>query len=236
MYVLPATPSAFNTRHNHSKGMRVTAKQYQQRNSSDYIDGATLVYASAGLGVVHNLAENTQLYFDDHKDDITCIAVSVDGTLAATGCMGKDAVVHVWTTDISLRNAKSSIATLGKGFFKRGVCAVEFSYDNVYLVCVACDDQHMMGIFHIATGAKLLEQTTQNGIPPMIKFVNYCPAPQYTEYISREHAGQCDVFATAGDHHIRVWSFRRPAVDGDTTVGNSSLTYKGLTIGKVRTE
>jgi WD40 repeat protein len=199
LFVLPSTPAAFSSRQNRKAGGRITEQQYNQRNSPSFIDHSTLVYASAGLGVVHNLAENTQLFFDDHKDDVTCITVSADGSLAATGCMGKNAVVHVWSTNIPLTDAKKSIATLGKGFFVRGVCSVEFSYDNTYILCVGCDDTHMLGVFHIATGARILEQSTQNGIPPMIKFVNYCPAPQYTEFISREHAGLCDIFATAGE-------------------------------------
>jgi hypothetical protein len=51
---------------------------------------------------------------------------------------------------------------------------------------------------------------------------------QHTEYITREHAGLCDLFATAGDHHIRLWSFRRPS-----KTETASLTYKGCTMGKV---
>jgi hypothetical protein len=52
-------------------------------------------------------------------------------------------------------------------------------------------------------------------VPPQIKWLSYCPQQQFTEYITREHTGACDLFASAGDHHIKLWSFRRPSGSGD---------------------
>ena len=59
---------------------------------------STLVYASAALGVVHDLATNKQKLFAGHTNDITCITLSNSGSIAATGQTGKDAVVHIWST------------------------------------------------------------------------------------------------------------------------------------------
>ena len=50
-----------------------------------FLDAATVVYAAAGLGVVHDLSTNRQKHYNGHLDDVTCLAVSTDGTLAATG-------------------------------------------------------------------------------------------------------------------------------------------------------
>lgn len=63
----------------------------------------------------------------------------MDGSLAATGSMGKKPVVIVWST-----NSTNTITTLGLGFFSRGVCAVEISPDNQLVVAVGCDDSHMV--------------------------------------------------------------------------------------------
>lgn len=193
LYTLPATPSAFT--HGTTPSGRPNTLN---RNNPDFIDPATIVYATAGLGVVHNLSENKQLFFDAHSDDITCITVSADGTYAATGQMGKSPMVHIWATDLPPSQSKRPINTISNNFFSRGVCALAFSYDNKYIVCIGCDDNHAMGIFDTSTTALILESPAQNGIPPQIKWIDYCAGQQHTEYIIREHAGLCNLFATAG--------------------------------------
>lgn len=75
-----------------------------------------------------------------------------------------------------------------------------------------------------------IESPAQHGIPPQIKWMDYCPAPAHTEYITREHAGLCDLFVTAGEHHLRIWSFRRP---DNTNNEPASLKYKAGAMGKV---
>jgi WD40 repeat protein len=192
LYALPSTPSAFNTR---PAGQPAPPAG---RNNPDYIDPVTVVYATAGLGVVHNLAENRQLYFDAHTDDITCITISADGQYAATGQMGKSPMVHIWPTDISPSRSSQPLNTISNNFFARGVCALTFSYDNKYIVAIGCDDGHALGVFDTSTCAKVAETSCQHGIPPQIKWLEYCPGQQHTEYITREHAGLCDLFATAG--------------------------------------
>ena len=162
--------------------------------NDEHIDGATVVYATAGMGVVHNLRTNTQLFYDGHKDDITCITISVDGALVATGCMGKDPVVEVWPTDIKYDESKYSLITVGRGHFKRGICAVEFSYDNSYIFAVGCDDHHAIGVFDIAKGGELVaESVGPTGIPPKVFWMKACPAPQFSQYICREIDDASDI-------------------------------------------
>ena len=45
----------------------------------------TIAYAAAGLGVLHDLGANRQTHYNGHIDDVTCMAISTDGSLAATG-------------------------------------------------------------------------------------------------------------------------------------------------------
>lgn len=232
IHVLATTPAAFR-RPSTPSGLR---------NSPDFIDGATLVYSAAGLGVVHDLATNSQLFFDGHEDDVTCVTVSPDGTYAATGQvsdrpkrsapswrdiaadystltltaavivavavvaalvglglqMGKQPRIYVWPTNIPRSESKKCIADVGAGFFERGVCAMGISWDNKYIVGVGCDDMHMMGVFEILSGALIEKASCQHGIPPQIRWINYCRSQQHTEYITRAHAGPCDMFAIAG--------------------------------------
>jgi hypothetical protein len=44
-----------------------------------------VVYTAAAVGVVHNISTNQQQFFDGHTDDITCMTLSSDGDLVATG-------------------------------------------------------------------------------------------------------------------------------------------------------
>ena len=200
IYALPSTPSAF-ARASSSSNKSSTGSGISGRNNPDYIDGATVVYAAGSLGVVHNLSENNQLFFDVHDDDVTCIAVSADGAYAATGQMGKAPMVYIWPTDIPTSKSKTPLNTIGKGFFERGVCAMAFSWDNKYIVCVSCDDSHAMGIFDTSSGDMVTQMPCQHGLPPQIKWVEYCPGQQHTEYITKEHAGLCDMFVTAGEFY-----------------------------------
>ena len=95
------------------------------RRAASSSTNVSLVYASAALGVIHNLATNEQTLFAGHDDDITCIGLSNNGLLAATGQLGKTPVVHVWRTAAALisssasntrrsRVAKTDSSTVGK--------------------------------------------------------------------------------------------------------------------------
>ena len=227
LYSLPTPPTAFHDLRLQRQPLPDHGRPQSARTNPDYIDNATLVYASAALGIIHGLSINRQVFLNGHKDDITCITVSPDSSMIATGCMGKESVIHVYDAV----NHGELITTIGKGFFQRGVCSLEFSYDNRLIITISCDDNHMMALFNLQTGEKVIETSCQHGIPPQIRWIAYCPAQQHTEYITREHAGLCDLFVTAGEHHLRLWSFRRSS----NSDPNPSLQYKGMTMGsKVR--
>lgn len=70
-------------------------------------------------------------------------------------------MAHIWNTDIS--DPFTPLQTLGKGFFFRAVCALEFSWDGQLLVAVGSDDYHTLGVFEIASGALLCQEGAQHG-------------------------------------------------------------------------
>jgi hypothetical protein len=158
---------------------------------------AAVVYATAALGVVHRLESNSQSFFAAHSDDITCIAMSPDTTLMATGSLGKRPEVFIW----SVREpAAGPVAKIGSDkYFCRAVCTVCFSFDSVYLLAMSCDDRHTTGIFKISSGALVCETTAGNGVPPQIRASCWASVPQATGFISSAHAaGKNDLFVTAG--------------------------------------
>lgn len=137
-------------------------------NNSD----VNLLYVSGAVGVIHNTRTNKQTFFDDHTDDITCVAVSNCGNFAATGQLGRSPSVRVWSTSTSSPSSSSSSSTLpliirvGQGFLSKGVCAVCFSYDSKYIIAVSCDEKHSLGIWDIATGTLQADGPGANGVPP----------------------------------------------------------------------
>lgn len=48
-----------------------------------------IVYATASLGVIHNLSTNSQKYFQCHTDDITCVNVDPTTRYAISGQIGE---------------------------------------------------------------------------------------------------------------------------------------------------
>ena len=110
-----------------------------------------LVYSCAALGVVHDLKTNTQVFFDGHTDDISCIALCtppyIGGYLVATGQMGKAPVLLLWSFKATASGSietSPSLATIGKGFFQRMVVSAVFSFDGAYITAISGDDHHMM--------------------------------------------------------------------------------------------
>ena len=172
------------------------------RRKTDFIDSSCLVYTAAALGVVHDLTNNTQSFFSEHDDDITCITLSQDSKLVATGQSGKRPYICVWEampeSAVARSQNRPALASIGKGFFERAICAVSFTSDAAFVVGIGCDDAHRIGVFDIKSGMLQAEAGCQHGLPPQIRCIKSCPSLQYTEYITKNHRGLCDVFSTVG--------------------------------------
>ena len=136
--------------------------------------------------------------------------------MVASGQMGFKPHVSIWTTTVSSESSSEAarahreLTRIGGDFFERAVNAVCFSYDNKYLAAVGCDDHHSLGIFEVQTGNLICEAAAHNGTPPQIRAIRWCPVPQDSGFISRDHIGDCDLIVTAGSRHLKYWSFRRP--------------------------
>lgn len=67
-------------------------------------NGSTIVYPAAAVGIVMDTKTLKQQFMgsgntktaNGHTDDITCLAVSPDKKLAATGSLGKQPLLLVW--------------------------------------------------------------------------------------------------------------------------------------------
>lgn len=207
-----------------------------------------MLYTSAAVGVMHDSVSNTQTFFDGHTDDITCITFEMSSNLVATGQTGKSPFVCIWdytycTTDgefcgdhsYEVVDSSGLIRKIGGGFFQRGVCAVSFSFDSVYLCAIGCDDNHTMGLWDIESGTLMFSTPCHSGVPPQIKSLKWCPAQQHASFISKDAKGMCDVFCTTGERHLKLWAFNRDAIHNTKKVaGDAPLVYnKAAIMGKV---
>lgn len=62
----------------------------------------------------------------------------------------------------------------------------------------------------------------------------WCPEQQVTsDYISRDHCGHCELIATLGVHHLKLWSFATaPSNFVNINAGVSSLVSRNARIDK----
>jgi microtubule-associated protein-like 1/2 len=92
-----------------------------------------LVYPSAACGVVWDYLSNKQVIFNQHDDDVICVALHPNQVYAATGQVGKDDMVNIWDTHSGALVQK--IET--QSFFKEGgVLAICFSNNGSSLAVV----------------------------------------------------------------------------------------------------
>lgn len=217
---LPLPPAAYSGR-----GPSVANRD----NSTD----CSIVYVAGPVGIVHRLGSapsncdngDIQKFYEGHTDDVTCIDVTVNGAYAATGCVrstgDKDsAVIHVWRTS----QPDGSGLVVGKGFFERAVAAVKFSSDSMYLCAAGCDDNHRLGVWSltlpssptaplssVSSSTLLAEFPCLHGLPSDLKWMSVAPGPPSPgngSTVCRDHGQDaCFLFSTAGDRHLRVWSF-----------------------------
>lgn len=140
--------------------------------------------------------------------------------IAATGQMGHSPSIRIWETWVRATdvyaaaneeaNLLHEITIIGKGFFKRGVCAIAFSPDVTYVCGIGCDEKHSIGIWNIYNQQLVAEHVTTPGVPPAIRGLCWSNAlHQDSTYITPEHLAS-DVLCCVGERCVKFWSFQRP--------------------------
>lgn len=168
-----------------------------------------LVYAAAGLGIVYDPRKHQQRFFRGHNDDVTCIAVDPSEKFAATGCLGKSPIVHVWDLQ-----TMQLVGSTEAGFYDRRITALAFSQRRPdVLIAIGGDNHHMMGIWEWTTGRLLAQAPTQNGTPP-----------QVTSIVVDDEttSGSEEQFVTCGFKHTKFWKLN---LETGKLTGGKNGTY-----------
>ena len=125
-------------------------------------DNNEVVYMSAALGIVEDLATRKQRFFGgqekaktqkkyennwpSHQDDITDLHVcpSEGRNIVATGECGAKSTVHVWDS-----TTMRSISSFSLGPSAKGVASLSMSPCQRYVACVDSSNDHMMSIYNV---------------------------------------------------------------------------------------
>lgn len=170
------------------------------RNNIAQIDGTTIAYPVAALGVVMNTESRKQTYFRGHDDDVLCLDYNPVKRICATGQQGKRATVCVWSVD----DPSTPIAEF-RGH-KRAVVSVAISPDGGKVASVGLDDDHTILVHDIATKQLIASVEGDTNRILGVYWNQTAAANSTTEFV------------TVGVKHIRFW----------TLAGGSLTKQKGL--------
>ncbi|EGR31701.1 hypothetical protein IMG5_103450 [Ichthyophthirius multifiliis] len=118
------------------------------RDNIFYLNYGGIVYHAAALGIVLDIQNNTQKFFDLHNNDIAAIAIHQDKIRVATGEIGPKPSIYVWNTTTLLHQCHF------KGQLAKGISALAFSPNGDKLIAADIDVDHKIAIFNINAKSK----------------------------------------------------------------------------------
>jgi hypothetical protein len=112
--------------------------------------GGKIVFPAGSVCVVHDIKENTQRFFQEHKEEVTALVLHPDGKTVASGDVVTDydgCFVYIWNSEDPEDMTQHIQIRIGVKKLAKGVADVEFSPDGKYLSVVAKDSDHTIYIF-----------------------------------------------------------------------------------------
>ena len=153
-------------------------------NNIKYLNNSTILYYSGKIGIVQNLMNNGQKYFNKHKNEISTMCINKNKNLIATGEDQKDNEEDKYSLRIWDAN---TLEENNLFFINYPIKALGFSNDDKYLVCVCLDEKHNVILIDIEKKEILDEVSGSEKKIIGIVFQN-------------EHE-----FATVGISHFKFW-------------------------------
>lgn len=125
-----------------------------QNNNIKYLKSGNIVYHVAALGVILDIKQNKQRFFNGHKDDIISISVCSDGVRVATGEVGAKPTIYIWDSNTL------EVLNVFKGILRRGVDLISWNLSGNLIAATGLDDDHTITLYdttnHISKGGSLL--------------------------------------------------------------------------------
>ncbi|EAW81393.1 echinoderm microtubule associated protein like 5, isoform CRA_a [Homo sapiens] len=177
------------------------------RNNVHYLnDGDDIIYHTASVGILHNVATGSQSFYQEHNDDILCLTVNQHPkfiNIVATGQVGDSADMSATAPSIHIWDAmnKQTLSIL-RCYHSKGVCSVSFSATGKLLLSVGLDPEHTITIWRWQEGAKIASRAGHN----------------QRIFVAEFRPDSDTQFVSVGVKHVKFW----------TLAGRALLSKKGL--------
>uniref|UniRef100_A0A8P0TKY6 EMAP like 5 n=1 Tax=Canis lupus familiaris TaxID=9615 RepID=A0A8P0TKY6_CANLF len=175
------------------------------RNNVHYLnDGDDIIYHTASVGILHNVATGTQSFYQEHNDDILCLTVNQHPkfiNIVATGQVGlffcsTAPSIHIWDA------VNKQTLSILRCYHSKGVCSVSFSATGKLLLSVGLDPEHTITIWRWQEGAKIASRAGHN----------------QRIFVAEFRPDSDSQFVSVGVKHVKFW----------TLAGRALLSKKGL--------
>jgi microtubule-associated protein-like 6 len=116
------------------------------RGSVRFNSGGDIIYPASRYVCVYNKKKNGQLHYEGHTNEISCVGVSRDGTLAASVEKVNRCCIHIWDAN------NGELIKILPQLHRRGVSFIQFSADRRKMVSVGQDQDHSIALWESPTG------------------------------------------------------------------------------------
>jgi len=169
-------------------------RAHDSRDNLFYTALGDVVYPTGSLCVVYNRQGHSQALMtsnpasedlNGHTDDITCLTRHPNGLIFASGEVGVNPKLIIWSA-----NALAKPVNVIQGYFKKAIVSATFSRDGSKLCAVDCDISHKIGIYNWQTGELI---SSCSGSPEKIVNIAWSPFQDYLVTMGVKH---CVFWAT----------------------------------------
>ena len=117
-----------------------------------------IIYHAAGVAIIQDMETKEQFFYDEHSDDILCLAQNKHPnyrSVVATGQLGGS--VHVWNINDNEKTTETLSIISG---LPGGVSAVSFSGSGKLVLAGSLDSEHTISVYRWQTGQKVASKCT----------------------------------------------------------------------------
>jgi WD40 repeat protein len=217
-----------------------------------------LAYPAAALVIIFDAARQTQSFFAGHSEEVSAITCHPDRNICASGQLGQDGRILVWTT-VGLQpghTLSSHVSELWVRQDVRGVSGLNFSGDGRFLVAMGIDDSHTLVVFdwlnstavatakaghssvfqmgfnpYLFVGAEIFEDQRSQSPRPSNKNSS---ADKADKAADKEKRG-CYTFITVGGKHAKFWTLQQ-IVQTDSVDVVPASGFRGRQLAKPKSK
>jgi WD40 repeat protein len=194
--------------------------------------GGYIVYPLGSFVVLKNLKTDKESFLEGHTREISCLTISSDGSLVASGqtsLMGVKADVIVWDLVSAIRKLDAGEVMQGDAVLIHRlrqhlghVRCVDFSYKGDFLATMGGQDDNAILVWSMRTGNAVCGGSAGSDSGYVVKWLN----------------NRNDRFVSAGNFHVRVWQidFSLPKLHAvDVKLGSARRLIQSVAIDNTDT-